>query len=90
MSVPGFQGTVNNYRVGMYDRTSGNILQWMNVALQANEGGTVTAPITMENDSMTGFTGSIRMVARDSAGNVLLSVVSPTYSISGKSKSPFW
>jgi hypothetical protein len=56
-AVPGFQGTVNHYRVGMYDRTTGNYSQWMNVDFQAFNDGTVEAPIIIENDSLRGFCG---------------------------------
>lgn len=91
--VPGFQGTVNHYRVGMHAGCPDRCSQWMNPDFRAFPDGRVESPITIENDSMRGFCGRIRMVVRDAAGldaegrplgRVLGTFVSPKYCIQGK------
>jgi hypothetical protein len=66
--VPGFQGTVNNYGVGMNPdqecRHPSNghpaCSQWFRFKFQAFNDGTVLAPFTITNDSMNAFVGPLR------------------------------
>jgi hypothetical protein len=81
----GFQNTVNHYGVGMWDRDTHNIQQWMKIDFTAYEDGRVDAPITMQNNTYFGFKGSIRVIARDAAGTLLLDVISPECAIGPKS-----
>jgi hypothetical protein len=80
----GFQNTVNHYGVGMWNRDNNNIQQWMKIDFTAYEDGRVDAPITMENNTYFAFKGSIRVIARDAAGNLLLDVISPECAIGSK------
>jgi hypothetical protein len=95
-TTPGFQNTPNNYGVGMnpenecrhppsYEQRKCS--QHFYFRFQANTDGTVNAPFDMTNDSLEGFYGSVRIIARDRAnppGNVLLDVTSGVYCIPGK------
>jgi hypothetical protein len=95
-TTPGFQNTVNNYAVGMNPEQECRhpapgrqpaCSQHMNFHFQANTDGTISAPFEMTNDSLGGFCGRVRIVARDRAtppGNVLLDVQSGKFCINGK------
>jgi hypothetical protein len=83
-SVPGFQDTVNHYRIGMDDPSGRNVHQWMNVDFISHRDGRIEANIHLENDTWSSFKGSVELVAKDAAGNVLLDVVSPEFAIAGK------
>ena len=96
-TTPGFQGTVNNYAVGMNPEAACRqpppgqrqaCSQHFNFHFRANTDGTVNAPFEITNDSLDGFCGRVHIVARDRAGNppgnVLLDVRSGTYCIPGK------
>lgn len=94
--VPGFQGTVNNYGVGMNPEDECRhpetgkpqaCSQWFRFRFQADNDGIVHAPFTITNDSLRGYCGRVKIVVRDRAntpGNVLLTVLSPRYCIQGK------
>jgi hypothetical protein len=93
--TPGFQGTVNNYAVRMNpgddcQKRNDGCSQHFNFHFQANTDGTINAPFEITNDSLNGFCGRVRIVARDRAGNppgnVLLDVRSGTYCIPGKGR----
>lgn len=81
----GFQGTVNHYGVGMWDRANNNIQQWIKVDFTAYEDGRVDAPITLQNNTYYGFKGSITLTVKDYDGNQILEIVSPEYAIGPKS-----
>jgi len=93
----GFQNTVNNYAVGMNPENECRhpapgrqpaCSQHFNFHFQANTDGTINAPFEITNDSLRGFCGRVRIVARDRAGNppgiVLLDVRSGVYCMPGK------
>jgi len=93
--VPGFQGTVNNYGVGMnpdeecrHPRNGGPACsQWFRFKFQANKDGTVQAPFAITNDSLSGYCGAVIFVVRDRAdppGKILGTFKSPRYCIKGK------
>jgi hypothetical protein len=93
--VPGFQGTVNNYGVGMNPdegcRHPSNgrpaCSQWFRFRFQAFNDGTVQAPFTITNDSLQGYCGAVTFVVRDRAnppGRILGTFTSPRYCIKGK------
>ena len=94
-TTSGFQNTVNNYNVGMNPQnecrhpSNGRpaCSQWFHFKFQANTDGTVNAPFSITNDSLNGYCGRVRIIARDRAnppGNILLNVLSPRYCIQGK------
>lgn len=87
-AVPGFQGTVNHYRVGMHEGCPQRCSQWMNPDFQAFEDGRVESPITIQNDTLRSFCGAIKITVRDRAGNppgrILGVFQSATYCIKGK------
>ena len=93
--VPGFQGTVNNYGVGMNPDegcrhpSNGNpaCSQWFRFRFQAFNDGTVKAPFTITNDSLEGYCGAVTFVVRDRAnppGRILGTFRSPRYCFEGK------
>lgn len=96
--TPGFQGTVNNYPVGMNDEEECRhpptgqqpaCSQWFRFKFQAFTNGVVKAPFRVTNDSWRGYCGAVVFVARDRAnppGNVLGTFRSPTICIDGKGK----
>jgi len=94
-TTPGFQGTVNNYGVGMNPdeecRHPANghpaCSQWFRFKFQANNDGTVNAPFTITNDSMNGYCGAVTFVVRDRAhppGRILGTFTSERWCIRGK------
>jgi hypothetical protein len=88
-STPGFQGTINNYGVGMNPddgcRVGRQCSQWFHFQFQAFPDGTVQAPFTITNDSMNGFCGRAVFVVKDHPDGKILGVFqSPRYCIAGK------
>jgi hypothetical protein len=93
--VPGFQGSVNNYGVGMNPdegcRHPPNgkpaCSQWFRFKFQAFNDGTVQAPFAITNDSLRGYCGAVTFVVRDRAnppGKILGTFKSARYCIAGK------
>ncbi len=93
--VPGFEGTVNNYGVGMNPDdgcrhpSDGHpaCSQWFRFKFQAFNDGTVHAPFTITNDSISGYCGAVIFTVRDRAnppGRILGVFQSPRYCIKGK------
>jgi hypothetical protein len=91
--VPGFQGRVNNYDVGMNPTdecqhpSNGHpaCSQWFHLQFQAFNDGTVHVPIRITNDSLEGYCGRIRIIVKDRpGGNGLGTFVSAPYCIKGK------
>jgi hypothetical protein len=82
-AVPGFNGTVNNYGVGMNDKPECRhppagqqpaCSGWFRFRFQADNDGTVHAPFRISNDSINGYCGAVKFVVRDRAnppGNIL-------------------
>ncbi|SRR6266404_500542 len=86
--VPGFQGTVNNYSVGMNPdegcRHASNgkpaCSQWFRFKFQAFNDGTVQAPFAITHDSLNGYCAAVTFVVRDRAnppGKILGTFKSP-------------
>jgi len=91
--TPGFQGTINNYGVGMNPdpgcRNPSNgqpaCSQWFRFRFQAFNDGTVQAPFTITNDSLNDFCGAVVFVVKDHPnGRILGTFQSPRYCIKGK------
>jgi hypothetical protein len=91
--VPGFQGTVNNYDVGMNPTddcqhpSNGHpaCSQWFHFQFQAFTDGRVHAPIRITNDSLNGYCGRVRFIVKDHPGGTVLGTfVSAWYCIEGK------
>jgi hypothetical protein len=94
-AVPGFQGTVNNYGVGMNPEEGCRhppngkpaCSQWFRFKFQADNDGTAHAPFTITNDSLQGYCGAVKFVVKDRPNGVVLGTfVSPRYCIKGKGK----
>jgi hypothetical protein len=91
--VSGFQGTVNNYDVGM--NPTGDCQhpsnehpacsQWFHFKFQAFADGMVQAPIRITNDSLNGYCGRVKLIVKDHAGGtVLRTFISGRYYIDSK------
>jgi hypothetical protein len=80
--TPGFQGTINNYGVGMNpdpgcrDLNNGQpaCSQWFRFQFrfQAFKDGTVQAPFTITKDSLNDFCGAVVLVVKDHPNGKIL------------------
>jgi hypothetical protein len=91
--IPGFQGTINNYGVGMNPTndcqhpSNGHpaCSQWFHFTFQAFSDGRVHAPIRITNDSLNGYCGRVKFIVKDRPGGTVLGTfISGRYCIDGK------
>ena len=98
-TIPGFQGTLNNYDVGMnpiqecQHPPNGHqaCSQWFHFKFQADTNGRVHAPIRITNDTLNPYCGRVTFIVKDHPGGTVLGqFVSPRVCIDAKGADTNW